>query len=113
VSREWGTGYRGTQLRRWIRAPGQAGFLRGSVLYKKGLHHVVYTLVSAVDNALSDSVAAPSIKTHPHAALGAAAIGSDGGPEAAGSATGKEAAGEPTPAASNPLSAPASRIARK
>ena len=48
-------------------------FSRGSALCKKGLHHVVYTLVSAVDNGLSDSVAAPWIKTQPLAALGPAA----------------------------------------
>ena len=58
-------------------------FSRGSVLCKKGLHHVVCILVSAVDNGLSDSVAAPSIKTQPFAALGPAASRSDGGPEAA------------------------------
>jgi hypothetical protein len=58
-------------------------FSRGSDLCKKGLHHVVYALVLAIDNGLSDSVAAPSIKTHPLAALGLAAIGIDGGPEAA------------------------------
>ena len=58
-------------------------FSRGSVLCKKGLHHVVYILVSAVDNGLSDAVAAPWIKTQPLAALGPAVIGSDGGPETA------------------------------
>jgi hypothetical protein len=54
---------RSIQLRRSIRAPGQAVFSRGSLLSKKGLHHVVCTLVSAVLNGLSDSVAAPWIKT--------------------------------------------------
>ena len=38
-------------------------FSRGSVLYKKGLHHVAYTLASAVDNGPSDSVAAAWINT--------------------------------------------------
>jgi hypothetical protein len=73
VSRPW----------QWIREPGCAGFFRGSVLFLKGLHHVVCILGSIVDDRLRDSVAAPSAKTHPLAALGPAAAGHAGGPEAA------------------------------
>ena len=62
-------------------APGQAGFFTRIGSLPERLHHVVCILVSTVDNGLSDSVAAPWIKTHPFAALGPAAPGSDGGPE--------------------------------
>ena len=80
VNREWD---RGSQPRRWIRAPGAAGFTRGSVLFQKGLHHVVCILASTVDNGLSYSVSAPRTNAHTFAALGPASPGSAGGPEPA------------------------------
>ena len=44
---------------------GDRWFFRGSVLFQKGLHHVVCILVPTVDYGFSHSVAAPRTKTHP------------------------------------------------
>jgi hypothetical protein len=59
--------------RAWVRR-----FFCGSILFKKGLHHVLCIRLATLDDGLSRSGAATDIKIHPYQALGFAVFGSHG-----------------------------------